>query len=337
MGGARRHPRPRIIGAVRALAIVPIFNDWASVAELVTRLDEVARTIGLSLQVLLVDDGSTADDRGRLAGLTLGAITTLDVLRLRRNLGHQRAIAIGLAYAEQHFEHQPVVIMDGDGEDRPEDVPRLLAAMPGGGEDGEAIVFAERLRRSEGVLFASLYWAYRTLHRLLTGEHVRVGNFCAIPASLLPRLVAVSQLWNHFAAAVFDSRFNRRTIPTTRGRRYSGTSHLNYVDLTTHGLSAMSVFAGRIGVRLLVVTAVVMGVAGLAGVAAVARLYVQGGPLPAWMPYMLGTLVVLMFQAAVISLMFVFTILGGREGAAFLPLRDYAYYVARLDHVLPRR
>ncbi|HEX9368292.1 MAG TPA: glycosyltransferase [Vicinamibacterales bacterium] len=321
---------------MRALAIIPIFNDWTSVAELVTRLDEVARTSALSLQILLVDDGSTTDDGGRLAALRLTAVRALDILRLRRNLGHQRAIAIGLAYVEQHVEHQAVVIMDGDGEDRPEDVPRLLAAMTVEGEEGESIVFAERLRRSEGLRFASLYWLYRTIHRLLTGEQVRVGNFSAIPASLLPRLVAVSQLWNHFAAAVFDSRFRRRTVPTTRGRRYSGSSHLNYVDLTTHGLSAMSVFAARIGVRLLVVTVVLAGVATIAIGAALAWLYIHGGPVPAWMAYLIGTLIVLIVQAAAVSLMFVFTILGGREGAAFLPLRDYAYYVARLDHVLPR-
>ena len=319
---------------MRALAIIPIFNDWTSVAELVTQLDEVARTSELSLHILLVDDGSTTDEGGRLAGLHLSAIRALDVLRLRRNLGHQRAIAIGLAYVEQHVEHQPVVIMDGDGEDRPEDVPRLLAAMTVDAE-GESIVFAERLRRSEGLRFATLYWLYRTLHRLLTGEQVRVGNFCAIPASFLPRLVAVSQLWNHFAAAVFDSRFRRRTVPTARGRRYSGSSRLDYVDLTTHGLSAMSVFAARIGVRLLVVTAVLAGAAAVVIGVVLARLYLHGGPVPPWMAYLVGTLIVLIFQAAALSLMFVFTILGGREGAAFLPLRDYAYYVARMDHVLP--
>lgn len=321
---------------MRALAIIPIFNDWTSVAELVTRLDEVARTSALDLHVLLVDDGSTTDESRKLAGLHLTAIRALDVLRLRRNLGHQRAIAIGLAYAEQHVEHQPVVIMDGDGEDRPEDVPRLLAAMKMDGEDGEAVVFAERLRRSEGLRFTVLYWLYRTLHRLLTGEQVRVGNFCAIPASLLPRLVAVSQLWNHFAAAVFDSKVRRRTVPTARGRRYAGSSHLNYVDLTTHGLSAMSVFAARIGVRLLVVTTVLAGIAALLIGVVLARLYMHGGAVSAWMAYVVGTLIILIFQAAAVSLMFVFTILGGREGAAFLPLRDYAYYVAGLDHILPR-
>ena len=98
----------------------------------------------------------------------------------------------------------------------------------------------------------------------------------------------------------------------------------------------MSVFAARIGVRLLAVTTVLAAAAAFVIGAVLVRLYVHGGPVPSWMAYLVGTLVVLIFQAAVVSLMFVFTILGGREGAAFLPLRDYAYYVARLDHILPR-
>ena len=89
---------------------------------------------------------------------------------------------------------------------------------------------------------------------MLTGERVRVGNFSAIPPSLLPRLVAVSELWNHYAAAVFKSRIPYITIPTARGVRYAGQSTMNYVALVTHGLSAMAAFGDRIGVRLLMAT-----------------------------------------------------------------------------------
>jgi glycosyltransferase involved in cell wall biosynthesis len=317
---------------LRALVIIPVFNDWVSVAELLSRLDAIAAAESLTLRVLIVDDGSTRRDDEALRRLAPSALGPVEILRLRRNVGHQRAIAIALAYTDQHIERQPIVIMDGDGEDRPEDVPRLLRALDEGASDG-AIVFAERRRRSEGASFRVFYWLYRTGHRLLTGEPVRVGNFSAIPAEQLPRLVAVSQLWNHYAAAVFDSRVPRRTIPTTRGTRYAGTSHLNYVDLSVHGLSAMSVFAPRIGVRLLAVSVAFAALAVVGIAAALLKAYRGGGPMPMWVPSLVGTLVVLIFQAAAISLMFVFTILGGRETAAFLPLRDYAFYVAGLDRV----
>ena len=106
------------------------------------------------------------------------------MLRLRRNLGHQRAIAVGLAYVEDRFKHDAVVVMDSDGEDDPSDVPRLLELLRA--EGGRAIVFAERTRRSESWSFRFFYGLYKLLHRVLTGHGVRVGNFSAIPGGGSP-------------------------------------------------------------------------------------------------------------------------------------------------------
>ena len=152
---------------------------------------------------------------------------------------------------------------------------------------------------------------------------MRVGNFSVIPRPLLPRLVGVSDLWNHYAAAVFKSRLPYATVPTRRGRRYAGRSHMNVVALTMHGLSAMAAFGDRIGVRLLAalnaIAAVLIGV-----VLADSRL-----PRPvlsrfaSWAPVAIAILVVL--QAFGIGLAFVFIILSGRENSTFLPLRDYGY------------
>jgi hypothetical protein len=222
--------------------------------------------------------------------------------------------------------------MDGDGGDRPEDVPRLLSELERNG--GRSIVFAERLRRSEGPLFVTMYALYRWLHRLLTGERVRFGNFSAIPAPLLSRLVAMSDLWNHYAAAVVKSRVPYATIVTTRGVRYSGVTKMNYVALVTHGLSAMSVFGDWLGVRLLAAT---LAAAAIVSAAIVGSLAIgwSAGSWPAWMPYVLGLLVLLLSQALAVSLAFVFIILSGRDSSAFIPLRDYVYFVAGLQTVYP--
>ena len=257
-------------------------------------------------------------------------IREVEILQLRRNVGHQRAIAIGLAYLEASIRCEAVVVMDGDGEDRPEEVPRLVDELERTG--GRHIVFAERLRRSEGPLFVTMYALYRWLHVILTGERVRFGNFSAIPAPLVGRLVAMSDLWNHYAAAVVKSRIPYTGVVTTRGFRYSGATKMNYIALVTHGLSAMSVFGDRIGVRLLAAT---LGTAGLA-VAAVAAALTMGwsaGTWPSWMPFVLGFLVVLLSQAFAVSLAFVFIILSGRGGSTFIPLRDYPYFVAGIQRV----
>ncbi|MEE2900537.1 MAG: glycosyltransferase [Gemmatimonadota bacterium] len=125
----------------RILFCIPIFDDWTSAKLLLPGIAEVARAEGWAAEVLFIDDGSIEDWSETLSARPR-RIIRLDVLELRRNLGHQRAIAVGLAYV---FENRPcdvVVVMDGDGEDTPQSVPDLVARVPETG--GRGIVFAKR-------------------------------------------------------------------------------------------------------------------------------------------------------------------------------------------------
>ena len=221
------------------LVLIPIYNDWAAAGLLLRRLDEVLADAGLTADVLLVDDGATVPLPDCWPGHDWRALGRIDVLSLRRNVGHQRAIAIALAFVDRKRSPHVVVVMDGDGEDAPEDVPRLLACLHQ--NDHSTIVFAERTRRSESAIFRVFYALYRWAHRLLTGIPVRVGNFSVVPFRLLRRLVVVSELWNHYAAAVFKARLPRACVPTERAPRLAGKSRINFVDLVMHGLSALSV------------------------------------------------------------------------------------------------
>ena len=309
--------------APRVRIVIPVFNDWTAASRVLQELDTTLASSGRAADVLLVDDGSFEPAPASPVAARAGGIAAVDVLRLRRNLGHQRAIAIALAYLEATAAPDLVVVMDGDGEDRPSDVPRLLAAA----DSGDAVVFAERRRRSEGVLFTTLYHGYRIVHWLFTGERVRVGNFSVIPRAALARLVAVSDLWNHYAAAVFKSRIPFSTIPTERGIRYAGKTQMNYVALVTHGLSAMAAFGDRIGVRLLTLTIAITAIVTGGLIGSVARLWISGAVMPSWAPFAIALIVLLVVQAFAVSLTFVFVILGGRDSSTFLPLRDYQYYV----------
>lgn len=312
----------------RIQIIVPVFNDWVASARLMRELDEELMRAGRTADVLLVDDasweeGSAPSARADAHPHGIGAVR---ILRLRRNLGHQRAIAIALAFIEAVDAPDFVVIMDGDGEDRPSDVPRLLAAA----ERERIIVFAERRRRSEGALFAALYHGYRVLHFILTGISVRVGNFSVVPRAQLSRLVAVSDLWNHFAAAVFKSRIPFTTIVTERGTRYAGRSQMNYALLAAHGLSAMAAFGDRIGVRLLAAAATLGLIVAVALGLTVARVMARYPEMSVWIPLAIALVLLTLFQAFAVSLTFVFVILGRRDSATFLPLRDYRDFV--LNH-----
>ena len=310
------------------LILIPVFDDWESFARLLVDLDAALAAAGDSARVLAVDDGSTtALDPSAIPACPGRALRGVEVLQLRRNLGHQRAIAVGLAYAEERDPCDVVVIMDGDGEDDPKDVPRLLACCRQAG--GREIVFAERARRSESWAFRAGYAAYKVVHLVLTGLRVRVGNFSAVPRARLSSLVVVSELWNHYAAAVFKSRQPFRAIPTRRAARYHGRSKMNYVSLVAHGLSAISVFADLVGVRLLVVTLPLIALTFLGMLITVYLRTMTALAIPGWETTAFGVLAILLIQGVMLALVFSFMVLGGRSGSNFLPKRDYGYYILR--------
>ncbi len=317
------------------VVLLPLYNDWESLQLLLVNLDAELARHGIEAQALVVDDGSPDQPGETFCAGLLQSLARVDVLPLRRNLGHQRAIAIGLAYVAQHFESGRVVVMDSDGEDSPQDVPRLLARFDE--EGGGKIVFAERTKRSETITFMAFYLLYRWMHLLLTGIHVRVGNFSVIPRARLESLVTVSELWNHYAAAVFKSRQPRCSMPTRRAKRLSGHSRMNFVALVIHGLSALSVFSETIGARLLILNSVVFVLA-LGGVIAtvVLRLGMHVG-IAGWATNVVGILLIIMLQTLMLTILFCFGILGGRQGTAFIPCRDYAYYTGPTWTVYPRK
>jgi hypothetical protein len=197
-------------------------------------------------------------------------------------------------------------------------------------EHGKKIVFAERTRRSESLGFRVSYALYRIAHRILTGRGVRVGNFSAVPRRRLESLVAVSALWNHYAAAAYQSRQPSCTIPTVRAPRIKGTSRMNVVALVAHGLSAISVQSEIVGVRLVVMAIVIAVFAALGLVATVVVRLLTSLAIPGWATYTVGLLVMILFQALLSAMVFSFMILAGRQGTTFLPLRDYRHHIANV-------
>jgi hypothetical protein len=314
--------------------LIPIFNDWEAAGPLLRHLDSALAGAGLGADVVVVDDGST-----EAAGVDFGsgefeALRSVSVLALRRNLGHQRAIAVGLAHLEARAPADYVVVMDGDGEDDPADVPRLLEEARRIG--GDRIVFAARARRAESWSFRVLYQLYKILHYVLTGEQVRVGNFSVIPRARLASLVVVSEMWIHYAAAAFVSRQPRVTLETRRARRLRGRASMNYVQLVAHGLRAISVYRELVSVRILVGAAGMTALAmlGLAG----AVLFARGSaePLPESALALAGVAVLLLSQVVLSALFLTFVLLSERGGSLVLPARDYALFIHGVRTIVPR-
>ncbi|MGH7886837.1 MAG: glycosyltransferase [Candidatus Binatia bacterium] len=316
---------------IRLIILIPVFNDWRSLLLLLPILEHELNTAGLRTGLLLVDDGSTEKRPESLSKITLPSIERIEVLKLRRNLGHQRAIAVGLSYIAANYPDYSVLIMDGDGEDCPKDVPRLVRECLA--QDFEKIVFAARTRRSEGLIFTFFYHLYRVVHWLLTGIPVRVGNFSIVPPDALKRLVAVSELWNHYAAAAHKAKLPMSLIPTERSKRLDGTPHMDLVSLVVHGLSAMAVFGDRIGVRLLLIVSlgILLTVGGMVGVVTI-RLATDLA-VPGWASYVFGLLFVIMMQMLVVVLGFTFVILAARNAINVIPSRDYVHLMDGVQRI----
>jgi polyisoprenyl-phosphate glycosyltransferase len=313
-------------GALRSLTIlIPVFNDWACAARLLPLIDAELSGIAADVHVILIDDGSTVPASEDLVPAPLESISDVQILRLRGNLGHQRAIAIGLYYVHQFLAADATIVMDGDGEDRPRDIPALLAGLAQSG--GREMVFAARTRRLERPAFRFFYHVYRMVHRVLTGIPVRVGNFSIVPRASLDRLMVSSDLWNHFAAAAFRSKLPLRMVPLARGARLSGKSRMNFFALVVHGLSAISVFADVVSVRLLV-GATAFGLFSLLLLAGVLYgRFVMPNAMPVWAAITVGSLAAICLQAMMLSLVLVLAIISARSHTSFIPLRDSEYYI----------
>jgi hypothetical protein len=320
---------------MRILVTMPVYEDWPSAMQLCQSIDNVfAKEKAHQVRILLVDDGSTATACPRELPFRPVALESVSLLSLRRNLGHQRAIAIALAHIHKNWQQDAVVVMDADGEDRPQDIPLLLNAMENAPRP--TAVFAERGKRLENVLFRSFYNAYRALHRVLTGRDIRFGNFSVLPWSHLDTLVLFPEMWNHYAATFLKSRLPYVRVRCDRAKRITGESHMNYVSLLIHGLSALFANQEVAGTRLLLMMLVATITLFLTILAVVGARLITHLAIPGWATMTMGLLVILASQSLIAAFLLMFSMMIERSHLGFLPMRDYAYFVRVESALFPQ-
>lgn len=311
--------------ATQIVVLIPIFNDWPSLTRLLREIDGTLQPANLQGPVIIVDDGSTVKPPHELLNQTYAHLQKVELVNLRCNLGHQRAIAVGLAHLNRTgLAAGVVVIMDGDGEDRPEYIPLLVSAVV---MNQYQVVFAARTKRMAGAFFRLMYSLYRLVHWLLTGVPVRVGNFSALSTSVVPELLMQHALWNHYAATILRSRIRFSTVPIPRERRYAGESRMGYSNLVAHGLSAIAVFGEVVGARLIiffsaltVIAVVLLGI--LLGIRISTVHHVPG-----WAAVTAGLLLLFGAQALLSILVLALIVLGDRSQARVIPLRDAELFI----------
>lgn len=317
----------------RLVILVPVYDDWAAAEMLLTDLDRALAGFDAPVSVLFVNDGSREPPPTTFATGDYQKLQSVEILHLRRNLGHQRAIAAGLVYIYEHVPCRAVVVMDGDGEDRPADILTLADRFEKDG--GRSVIFAARAKRLEGSLFRALYQVYRGVHWALTGDSVRFGNFSIVAFESLGRLVVVPEIWNHYAAAVVRSRLRFDSIPIARGQRLAGKSKMNFIGLLLHGLSAFFVYGDIIGARLLVGITIALLLQFIAVAIGLGVRYSIRPDLAGLMVYIAALLGIILVQAIPIALILVFVVIG-RTNTGFLPIRDCPYFVSSVERVYPK-
>jgi len=307
---------------IKLAVLTPVYNDWDSLLQLIKAL-RVLDASAAVIELLVVNDGSTSPAPPLIARVPawLESITVLDLVS---NVGHQRAIAIGLAHLVQASSPDAVLTLDGDGEDAPGDALDLLQFWS---QDPAAIAVASRSRRSEGQAFSLLYRAYKMCFRLFTGVRIDFGNFAVLPLASAKRLAAMPELWNHYPATILRSRLQLRRLPVRRGRRYAGESRMALVTLINHGLSSVSVFFDVVLARLLALTLVAAVLLVMLALLVVAIKLFTTLAIPGWTSLVFGLTAVGILQILTTQVVVIFLALSTRSSFQMPTLAMTAAYI----------
>jgi glycosyltransferase involved in cell wall biosynthesis len=224
--------------------LIPVFNDWDSLLTLLSNIDSLKlNTLG-NIKVLIIDDCSTEILKQKIH---FKSFNNIEIRKNSRNIGHGKSIANGIQYLIEKDDFDYLIIMDGDGEDRPEEIKELILksiTFP------SSTITANRIKRSEGLLFKSFYVLHKILTLILTGHLIKFGNYMCIPKQDLNLISSNKNLFVSFSGTISKFIKNKQQIPSIRGVRYHGPTKMSFLKLVKHSLLIMSVFKYEVLFRL---------------------------------------------------------------------------------------
>tara|TARA_B100001105_G_scaffold239305_1_gene217094 strand:+ start:1098 stop:1985 length:888 start_codon:yes stop_codon:yes gene_type:complete len=224
--------------------LIPLYNDWKSVSKLLNEIDSQTNNWDAEVSIVIVNDASTEKESGLES--IFKKIKSVKILNMKKNQVHQRCIATGLKYICENGDFDRVIIMDADGEDRPEELNDFFKKAK---ENPNMTITGNRFKRSEGFVFKVLYEAHKLLTLIFTGKLIKFGNFSCLPKNHVQQLVQKPYLWNSYSSSVVRTIDERTFIPSTRGTRYVLPSKMNIFALIFHSLSIISVFRNAVIIR----------------------------------------------------------------------------------------
>ena len=224
--------------------LIPVFDDWQSVFKLIDEINELSLSVEKQISIIIVNDASNHDriDEEKI----LKNIQSIKILNMKKNQGHARCIATGLKYIFEKEDFDFVIPMDGDGEDRPEEIKEFLNKIK---DSNDKPIVGERIKRSEGLMFQICYKFHKLITTSFTGKSIKFGNFTCLSKSTVEKMINDKATWNSFSGALTKVENNLVSIPSTRGNRYFGPSKMSFYNLLKHSLSIISVFKKTVLIR----------------------------------------------------------------------------------------
>ena len=237
----------------KIIILIPVFNDWQSVFKLLENINTEVSSLEGEFSIIIVNDASS-EVRPEIS-TNLEKLKSIKIINMKENKGHARCYAAGLKYIFEKEEFDYVIPMDGDGEDRPEEIKNFIEHL---NYSPDKPIVGERIKRAEGVFFKFCYSIHKLLTFAFTGQSIKFGNYTCLPKSTVEKMINDKATWSSFSGALTKLEKDRSSTPSIRGTRYFGPSKMSFKNLIIHSLSIIAVFKLNVLLRSILFLAVYM-------------------------------------------------------------------------------
>jgi hypothetical protein len=302
--------------------ILPLKDDWKSLYILLSNFNHVFESENINF--IIVNDGSTINPDYSFFESNFN----ITIINLSCNIGHQRAIAIGLCYINDNFTDVDFIsIMDSDGEDSPYDLKLLLENT----KSLNAITFANRTNRLENIFFKLSYFFYKFIFKSLTGKLISFGNFSSFPSHLLSKLIRDPNLWNNYPATMLKLNNKISLLSTSKQIRYEGKSKMNFSKLILHAFSSISVFEDILISRLIIFNVSVLLLLILLIIITIIIKFCTNLAISGWATYTIISLFIILFQVIIFSFFILLFHLLLKNSKVNIPINVYKNFIISIN------
>ena len=236
---------------MKIVILIPVFNDFKSASKLIEEIDINISELKAAFSVIVVNDASTEEKI--LETKNLNNIKSLKLINMRNNKGHARCIAAGLKHISENEDFDYVIPMDGDGEDRPEEIKNFIEKIK---DNPNRTIVGERIKRSESFIFKICYFLHKIITLTFTGKFIKYGNYTCLTKKTVQKLIEEKSTWSSFSGSLAKTEINLIKSPSIRGSRYFGPSKISFLNLIKHSLAIIAVFKTGVIFRSIVFYAI---------------------------------------------------------------------------------